>query len=71
MLTSNSGVVCGQRTSECIADALRKVLQHPEDYPIESCIRTAQPYAARTVVRDIYSEMLNRWQQRVYSAVRA
>lgn len=71
LLTSNSGVVCKQRTSECIADGLRKVLQHPEDYPIESCIRTAQPYAAQTVVRDIYTQMLNRWEQRVYSTVRA
>ena len=71
LLTSNSGVVCKQRTPECIADALRKVLQHPEDYPLESCIRTAQPYAARTVVRDIYTEMLNRWEQRVTFAARA
>ncbi len=65
LLTANSGIVCDQRTPDCIADALRKVLLRPEDYPIESCVRTAQPYAARTVVRDIYSEMLNRWEQRV------
>lgn len=60
-LTADSGIVCSQRTPECIADSLRKVLLHPDDYPIESCVRTAQPYAAHTVVRDVYIDMLDRW----------
>ena len=69
LLTAKSGVVCRERTPECIADALRGVLLHPENYPPESCVGTAQPYAARTVVRDVYTQMLNRWEQKVYSAV--
>ncbi len=64
LLFSDSGIVCPERTPVCIADALRKILLHPDNYPIESCVRTAQPYAARTVIRDIYSEMLSRWDQR-------
>lgn len=69
LLSSDSGVVCSERTPACIADALRKVLLHPEDYPIESCVRVAKPYAASTVVQQVYSEMLNRWEQRSHSIV--
>ncbi|MBW4630542.1 MAG: glycosyltransferase [Iphinoe sp. HA4291-MV1] len=69
LLTADSGVVCSQRTPVCIADALRKVLLHPGDYPTESCVQTAKPYAARTVVQQVYSEMLNRWEQRNSMAV--
>ncbi|NMG08959.1 glycosyltransferase family 4 protein [Brasilonema sp. UFV-L1] len=64
LLSADSGVVCSERTPACIADALRKVLQHPGDYPTESCVRIAKPYAARTVVQQVYSEMLHRWEQR-------
>jgi glycosyltransferase involved in cell wall biosynthesis len=64
LLTADSGVVCSERTPACIADALRKVLLNPGDYPTESCVRTAKPYAASTVVQQVYSEMLNRWEQR-------
>ncbi|KAB8330925.1 glycosyltransferase family 4 protein [Scytonema tolypothrichoides VB-61278] len=64
LLTADSGVVCSERTPACIADALRKVLLHPGDYPTESCVRTANPYAARSVVQQVYSEMLNRWERR-------
>lgn len=62
LLSADSGIVCQERTPECIADALCRILLHPEDYPIESCVKTAQPYAARTVVRDVYGEMFNRWE---------
>ncbi|WP_066424239.1 glycosyltransferase [Anabaena sp. 4-3] len=62
LLHLDSGVICEQRTPECLADALDKVLSHPDNYPIEACVRTAQPYAARTVIRDIYGEMFNRWE---------
>ncbi|MBR8835689.1 MAG: glycosyltransferase [Stigonema ocellatum SAG 48.90 = DSM 106950] len=68
LLAADSGIVCWERTPACIADALRKVLLHPDDYPIESCVQTAQPYAARTVVRDVYSDMLTRWEQRCHLA---
>lgn len=69
LLTADSGVVCSERTPACIADALRKVLRNPGDYPTESCVRTAKPYAASTVVQQVYSEMLNRWEQRNSIAV--
>jgi glycosyltransferase involved in cell wall biosynthesis len=68
LLATDSGIVCEERTPVCIADALRKILHHVEDYPMESCVRTAQPYAARTVVRGIYDEMLTRWEQRCHLA---
>jgi glycosyltransferase involved in cell wall biosynthesis len=67
LLSADSGIVCEERTPVAIADALRKVLLHREDYPINSCVRTAQPYSARTVVTDVYSEMWNRWEQRSLS----
>lgn len=64
LLSPDSGVVCEERTPVAIADALRKILLHPEDYPIKSCVRTAGPFSARTVVTDVYSEMWHRWEQR-------
>ncbi|ARV57662.1 glycoside hydrolase [Nostocales cyanobacterium HT-58-2] len=69
LLTADSGVVCSERTPVSIADGLRKVLLHPADYPTESCVRTAKPYAARTVVQQVYNEMLNRWEQRLTMSV--
>jgi len=63
-LSSDNGVVCEERTPVSIADALRKVLLNPDDYPSESCVRAAQPYSARTVVTDAYKEMWHRWEQR-------
>ncbi|MEO8894049.1 MAG: glycosyltransferase family 4 protein, partial [Coleofasciculaceae cyanobacterium] len=64
LLAADSGVVALERTPDCIADALRQVLLNPDHYPIESCVRTAQPYGARTVVTDAYSQMWHRWEQR-------
>jgi glycosyltransferase involved in cell wall biosynthesis len=64
LLATDSGIVCQQRTPECLAAALTLVMQHPEDYPSTSCVRTAEPYAARTVVRDVYSDMLTRWEKK-------
>ncbi|BCL39484.1 glycosyltransferase [Nostoc sp. MS1] len=69
LLNPHSGVVCEQRTPDCIAEALRKVLLHPQDYPSETCVRTAQPFAARTVIRDIYGDMLNRWELKEFSVI--
>jgi len=69
LLTDDSGIVCSQSTPESIADSIRQVLLHPEDYPSISCVQTARPYAACNVIRDIYSEMLNRWELRTFSAV--
>ncbi|SRR5579883_1538151 len=67
LLSADSGVVCEERTPTCIADALRKVVLHPEQYPVTSCMRNAQPYAARTVINEVYSQMWQRWEQRVLS----
>ncbi|MEC4815913.1 MAG: glycosyltransferase family 4 protein [Scytonema sp. PMC 1069.18] len=69
LLTAHSGVVCQERTPACIADALRKVLQHPENYPVEACVQTAQPYAARSVVHNVYGDMFSRWEQKARLAV--
>jgi len=65
LLSSDSGVVCGARSPECIADALRKVVMHPENYPVSSCVKSAAPYAASTVVNQVYSQMWQRWEQRI------
>ncbi len=69
ILRNDSGIVCDQRTPESIADSIRQVLRHPENYPSVSCVRTASPYAARSVITDIYQEMLNRWELRNFSSV--
>ncbi|KAF3885766.1 MULTISPECIES: glycosyltransferase [Nostocales] len=69
LLGVKSGIVCLERTPTCLAEAIRKVLIHPEDYPAEACVREAQPYAARTVIRDVYSDMLSRWEQKASLAV--
>ncbi|MBE9224332.1 glycosyltransferase [Phormidium sp. LEGE 05292] len=64
LLSPNSGVICEERTPVAIADALRRILYNPSDYPIEACVQAAAPYSAQTVVGDIYQNMLRRWQQR-------
>lgn len=69
LLSSDSGVVCEERTPNAIADALRKVLLHPENYPIKACVRTAQPFSACTVVTDVYKDMWHRWEQRSLASV--
>jgi hypothetical protein len=46
LLSTESGIVCQERTPTAIADALRKVLLHPGDYPIEACVQAAEPYSA-------------------------
>lgn len=69
LLAADNGVICEQRTPECLADALHQVILNSEDYPSASCVRTAQPYAARTVVRDVYSQMFTRWEKRNFSVV--
>ncbi len=69
LLRDDSGVVCRSRTPECIASALRKVVMHPESYPVFSCVKSAQPYAASTVVNQVYSQMWQRWEQRLKQSV--
>lgn len=69
LLSAESGIVCKERTSVAIANALRQVLLHPQDYPIEACVRAAQPYSASAVVGDVYSNMWHRWEQQLGSRV--
>ncbi|MBN3888722.1 MAG: glycosyltransferase [Nostoc sp. JL31] len=69
LLATDNGVICEVRSLECLADALQQVILHPENYPSASCVRAAQPYAARTVVRDVYSDMFTRWEKRNFSVV--
>jgi glycosyltransferase involved in cell wall biosynthesis len=64
LLSTASGVVCQERTPVTIADALRKVLLHPGDYPIEACVQAAEPYSACSVVSAVYNQMLSRWEQK-------
>jgi glycosyltransferase involved in cell wall biosynthesis len=63
LLSAKSGVVCEERTRDAIAAALRKVLLHPGDYPIDACVQAAEPYSLRRVVGAIYRDMWERWQQ--------
>jgi glycosyltransferase involved in cell wall biosynthesis len=67
LLSRQSGIVCRARTPEAIASALRQVLQNPDDFPVEACVRAAQPFGARTVVGTVYQDMLERWQQTALS----
>ena len=67
-LTVDSGIVCDERTPQSIAKALRQVLQNPERYPSQACIRTAKPYSAKTVVSEVYQEMWSRWQSQTSSS---
>jgi glycosyltransferase involved in cell wall biosynthesis len=71
LLAADSGIVCYERSPVAIAAALTKILRHPEDYPISACVRAAQPYAARTVIRNIYNQMLERWEMQPLSAVQS
>ncbi|MGF1539588.1 MAG: glycosyltransferase family 4 protein [Pleurocapsa sp.] len=63
-LTEESGIVCEEQSPTAIAAALEQVLEHPENYPTEACTRVAKPYNARDIVRGIYSNLLQEWQQK-------
>lgn len=64
LLLTGSGLVSEERTPVAIADALRQVLLHPNDYPVKACVQAAEPYSARTVLGNVYNNMLRRWEQR-------
>lgn len=61
-LAADSGVVAQDRTPEAVAEALHKVLLEPHNYPIEACVRVVEPYAAKTVVKNVYEQMWQDWQ---------
>jgi glycosyltransferase involved in cell wall biosynthesis len=58
LLDVHSGIVCQERNSQAIADALKEVLTHPENYPIEACVRVAEPYSAKAIVSSVYRKDL-------------
>ena len=63
-LTPDSGIVTRNRTPEAIVDALQNVLHNPQNYPLDACVRVAQPYAAKTVIKDIYEQMWQEWEKK-------
>jgi glycosyltransferase involved in cell wall biosynthesis len=65
LLDVHSGIVCQERNSQAIADALKEVLTHPENYPIEACVRVTEPYSAKAIVSSVYKNMLSRWQTKL------
>ncbi|UFP96574.1 glycosyltransferase family 4 protein [Gloeobacter morelensis] len=64
ILVSGSGLISRERTPTALADALRTVLHYPSAFPAERCLEAARPYQARTVVGELASEMLDRFQTR-------
>ncbi len=68
VLTPDSGIVCEERSPSAIATAIESVLQQPNLYAAEACVLAAQPYSAREVIHQIYSDMLQRWQYRNFSS---
>jgi glycosyltransferase involved in cell wall biosynthesis len=61
LLTPESGIVVNERTPNAIATALRQILDAPDAYPSEACIRVAQNSRADEVIAKIYDQMLERW----------
>jgi glycosyltransferase involved in cell wall biosynthesis len=68
VLTPGSGIVCEARSPMAIATAIESVLQQPNLYAAEACVLAAQPYSAREVMHQIYTDMLQRWQDRNFSS---
>jgi glycosyltransferase involved in cell wall biosynthesis len=66
-LSAQSGAIAEPRTPAAIAAATRQILTNPEAYPPSACTRTAQPYEARTVVTQVYRNMMNVWEERINS----
>jgi glycosyltransferase involved in cell wall biosynthesis len=69
LLSSDTGIVCHQKTPESIADALREVVMNSQNYPSSACVKIAQPYAASNVVSEVYSQMRYRWEQGLVQSI--
>ncbi len=61
-LRPDSGIVAEQRDPVKIANAWDYVLQKQKAFPSEACVSVASPYQAKSVVHNLYSELLNNWQ---------
>ena len=68
IVTDKSGVVCCDRQPSTMANALNKVLDRPDAYPVDACIRAARSYSAETVVSRVYQEMLASWKMQKLTA---
>lgn len=64
LLNNQSGVICTGREPTAIAEAWRRVLHAPEQFPSGACVQAVQPYSAQRVVAKIYEAMLERWHRR-------
>jgi glycosyltransferase involved in cell wall biosynthesis len=60
-LPPGSGLVCSERSPTAIAQAIHQVLNNPEQFPSQNCLATAQPFAVRSVVGQIYETMYQHW----------
>jgi glycosyltransferase involved in cell wall biosynthesis len=65
-LQPGSGVVCPERTPAAVAEAIHQILQAPQRFPAQICLDTARPFAARTVVGQIYETMYQHWKYPVH-----
>lgn len=64
IVTPESGIVCSDRAPQTMSEALTKVLDNPNAYPVDACLRAAQPYSAKTVVSRVYQTMRSTWEDR-------
>ncbi|BAU14184.1 hypothetical protein LEP3755_47290 [Leptolyngbya sp. NIES-3755] len=69
LLSPQSGIVCADRTSTTIANALDRVLFNPGEFPSEACVRVVQPHAARVIISQVYREMMARWEARSHKRI--
>lgn len=67
LLTPESGVVCEERNATLIAQAMARILEHPELYPQEACTKAAEPYIGKQVVKEICEDMLQNWESREFA----
>lgn len=64
LLSSQSGVVCEQRTADSLSAALNQVIAHPHLFPVQACLESAAPFSASAIVQEICADMMQRWQMR-------
>jgi glycosyltransferase involved in cell wall biosynthesis len=64
LLRLGSGMVCEEYTPESVAAALNRILTQPGAYPVEACLRSSEPFSARSIVHEVYSQMMQRWEFR-------
>ncbi len=61
VLSEGSGLICEGRSPQAVATTIQQVLQQPQHYTAEACLRAAQPYNAKVIVEDRCARMLERW----------